>query len=199
MRLQPEPRVFGHRTRAPVRLAAWSLLERLDDHLLYLLVADGPGSARTWLVVQSRRPIRHKAQSPPADHLPGDPELRCDILVLNALGARQHDPRAECNLLGCLSPTYQSQELLTLLRRHDEGPCASHDRWTSQPATNSLHFRDGTLGCALVDPAHSLEKEGFARHLNHARRGHVRGVEHELAVRELEHDKEGGFPARLAP
>jgi hypothetical protein len=77
-----------------MRRVARRRLQRLDDHLLDLVVADRPRPTRTRLVEQPVESALGKARPPRHRHVARDPESLSDLGVLEALGREQHDPRA---------------------------------------------------------------------------------------------------------
>ena len=84
-----------HLARGPVRAAVRRhRLQRLDDHLLDLLVAHRPRPARPRLVDQPVQPALGEPRPPLRHRRTAHPDPQRDLRVALTLRARQHDPRA---------------------------------------------------------------------------------------------------------
>jgi hypothetical protein len=128
MRLKPErppdPRdrglietdLGGHRTRRPVRRALWRRLERLDDYLLDLGVADLARLPRSRLVGQPVQAVLGKAIAPLAHRRVPDRQPLRDLGVLEPIGGQQHDPRAQRQRLRARRTPCPRLQPLTLSR-----------------------------------------------------------------------------------
>jgi len=103
-----------HRPGRPVRGVLGRALQRLDDHLLDLLVGDRARPSGTRLVDEAVEAVLHKARTPLTGHIAMDSELAGDLRVVASVGRQQHDPRAQRERLRTRAPTRPRLQLATL-------------------------------------------------------------------------------------
>src|SRR5579859_115589 len=122
-----------------MRRVARLLLERLDDHPLDVIIADGTRLSRSRLVMQSIKPPPGEA-TPPLAHSRGiAAQPLGDLLTGLSIRRRQHDPTAQRQRLRALRPPSPPlQHLAILIAEHNLGTL-SHKRLQSSsiPTTNS--------------------------------------------------------------
>jgi hypothetical protein len=94
-----------HRPRRPVRRVARRRLQRLDDHLLDLLVGDRPRPPRPRLIRQAIQAVLGKPRPPLGGHPARDPQPHRDLGVLEATGRQEHDPRPQGQRLRARPPS----------------------------------------------------------------------------------------------
>src|SRR3954447_2624455 len=85
--------------------------ERLDDHLLNLLVGDLARLTRPRLVGQPIKSVHREAVAPLAHGADRDPQLARDLGVVRSRGGREHDPRPQSQSLSTRSPSLPRLQL----------------------------------------------------------------------------------------
>ena len=115
-----------HRARRPMRRVPRRGLQRLDDHLLDLLVGDRPRLPRPRLIDQPIQAMLGETRERHLrDHRPLHPEPLGDLGVLQTLGRQQHDPRALRQRLRARAPPRPRLQLRALLARSAQSATAT--------------------------------------------------------------------------
>ena len=89
------PRVRGHGSRTPMRFADRRLFERFHDHRFDILVHDRARCSNPGLVVDAVEAAVNEPLAPFANGRIGGAIASRDRRIRRAVGARQHEPRAE--------------------------------------------------------------------------------------------------------
>ena len=84
---------LGHAPRAPLRGPAGGRFQGTNNHLLDLVVGDGPRGTGPRFVVQPVEPITHEAAAPLPYRARGHVETPCHHFAVETLAARQDDAR----------------------------------------------------------------------------------------------------------
>jgi hypothetical protein len=141
-----------HAAQGPMGCVRRRLFQRPADRLGDLVVADAPRRPRARLVVEPVEPTLREPATPFADRRRIRSQPRGDLLVLEALGRRQHDLSPSRQALRRAPPPAQTLQLPPLQirqgNRHRRHTTSTRHRATSSTSHrfNIAIFSIGTLG-----------------------------------------------------
>ena len=119
----------------------------VDHDVLDLITADRRWTTRPRLVEQPIHTERDEPRPPFPHRDAGAPQLRGHALVVQALGASQHDPRPQRQSLRRLPPAAPTAATSPAPRRSRSAPPSGVPSSASpEPTTNQANLRRGTLG-----------------------------------------------------
>lgn len=98
----------------------WSLLQRLHDRHLDLIVADPAWAAGPGFVQKPLQAPANEAASPLANRLLCDLELLCDLHVGLALSTTEHDPGTKSKGLSLLPTMSEAHQRFSFRAREHE-------------------------------------------------------------------------------
>ena len=132
-----QPRRAGERTRAPVRDAGRSGLQRSDDHLLDLVIGDGARGTWSRLIQKAIESLPRKARAPLTYGRRRQAQTPGHRLVVLTRRAAEHDASSPRHLRGGAGPSSQRLEVLSFgLGQNDGNRRASRSHTTSQSQGN---------------------------------------------------------------
>ena len=138
-----QPCLLRHQSRAPVSAVIRHRLQRFGDYVFHLFVGNRPWGTGPRFVQQSLKPPQAKALAPLPDCGSSDPQLLCHLIVRQAFGTVQNDPRPHCQRLRRLRPPRQQHQFLPLVRGQFQrflGSASTYDPGSSTPVYLSTDF-----------------------------------------------------------